>query len=119
MICTWYDHVSSENENKTSTVRNFMLHFSARRSYNKITQINYTRTGLDSIYFIRFIACLNIIVMHNLLQYIFNPTINAIEVENVCKTIKYLKYDVYEDIWAKIFFILMFIYRRTKFLSPQ
>lgn len=91
---TWYDNMSSKDANNTSMMRNIMLHFSARKNYAKIFHVYYTRTGLDAIHFIRLVTIVSTVYTHNLLQYIYIPTVNAVDVEEVCISHKYLINDV-------------------------
>ncbi|XP_025162708.1 nose resistant to fluoxetine protein 6-like [Harpegnathos saltator] len=85
IISTLYDRVSSREGNNMSVIRNIMLHFSARKNYETIFHVNYTHTGLDSIYFIRFITISSFVYTHNGMQYFYVPTINTIDLEEMYK----------------------------------
>ncbi|XP_025163801.1 nose resistant to fluoxetine protein 6-like isoform X2 [Harpegnathos saltator] len=85
IISTWYDRTPSGDGNNMSVIRNIMLHFSARRNYEKIFNVNYTHTGLDSIYFIRFFIISLTVYMHNVMQYMFIPIINVVDIEEIYK----------------------------------
>lgn len=71
--------------------------------------MNYTYTGLDSIYFIRLITIVTTIYMHNLLQYLYHPTSNAADVEKVCTNIDH----TYSDMLHYIVLCRMFYYYKT------
>lgn len=78
-----------------------MLHFSARKNYEKILYVNYTHTGLDCIYFIRLVNMVMVVYLHSLLVYTYNPTVNTADLEKVRTNIDH----TYSDTLPYVIFV--------------
>lgn len=83
IISTWLDTELNDNESNTSTFREMMLCFSARRNFKNIFKISYSHPGIDSLHLARFILTMLVLFAHLTLQYFATPTINFTYIEQV------------------------------------
>ncbi|XP_032689160.1 nose resistant to fluoxetine protein 6-like, partial [Odontomachus brunneus] len=109
--------MSNKDRNHTTTMGNIMLHFSARKNYAKILHMNYTHTGLDSIYFIRLVNMVFVVYLHNVvIRYIYNPTVNTVDIEKLYQ-IPFVTIIVNVISTMTIFFAIGGILHSTKLLK--
>lgn len=83
IISTWLDTELNDNESTTSTFREIMLCFSARRNFKNIFKISYSHPGIDSLHLARFILTMLVLFGYSTLQYFATPTINFTYIEQV------------------------------------
>lgn len=84
MLSTWHDfRLKDDQEHAGSTLREFVLCFSARRNFNSIIETTSGHPGLQTIHFIRFIWTTLVIIGHRTVQYWVGPLINPNYIESV------------------------------------
>ncbi|XP_043289880.1 nose resistant to fluoxetine protein 6-like [Venturia canescens] len=86
VVSTWYDFTLEDyNENVTSTAKDLVLCFSARRNFNSIIEITSGHRGLDTLHLTRFFFLTLTMVGHRTVQYFTGPVLNIQYMESLYK----------------------------------